>query len=319
MLYLLFGPQGMILEKQCKKIIKDNIEVLDDFHVMKFMADEVTIQDIVFEADQTSLTGERKAIVVYHPYFLSTAKTKEKIESLQDYQSLLSYLEAPNTMTDLIFVLEADKLNERSEIVRLLKVKAKVIEAKEITKDEWPRFIKQYFDKMNIMIDNDAVNELAIRVEGDAMRFVNEAKKLALYTNHITYDDIQTMVARPLEENAFLIYDCLLKKDKSKAISIYRDLLVEGFEPVTLIGMLANQFRLLSEVSYLNGLYSSNNEIARLLGVHEYRVKLSRDHLRRISYQKILKKLNELYTLDLIIKSGTVDRFFALEMFLIRF
>lgn len=319
MLYLLFGPQGMILEKQCKKIIKDNIEVLDDFHVMKFMADEVTIQDIVFEADQTSLTGERKAIVVYHPYFLSTAKTKEKIESLQDYQSLLSYLEAPNTMTDLIFVLEADKLNERSEIVRLLKVKAKVIEAKEITKDEWPRFIKQYFDKMNIMIDNDAVNELAIRVEGDAMRFVNEAKKLALYTNHITYDDIQTMVARPLEENAFLIYDCLLKKDKSKAISIYRDLLVEGFEPVTLIGMLANQFRLLSEVSYLNGLYSSNNEIARLLGVHEYRVKLSRDHLRRISYQKILKKLNELYTLDLIIKSGTVDCFFALEMFLIRF
>ena len=319
MLYLLFGPQGMILEKQCKKIIKDNIEVLDDFHVMKFMADEVTIQDIVFEADQTSLTGERKAIVVYHPYFLSTAKTKEKIESLQDYQSLLSYLEAPNTMTDLIFVLEADKLNERSEIVRLLKVKAKVIEAKEITKDEWPRFIKQYFDKMNVMIDNDAVNELAIRVEGDAMRFVNEAKKLALYTNHITYDDIQTMVARPLEENAFLIYDCLLKKDKSKAISIYRDLLVEGFEPVTLIGMLANQFRLLSEVSYLNGLYSSNNEIARVLGVHEYRVKLSRDHLRRISYQKILKKMDELYTLDLTIKSGTVDRFFALEMFLIRF
>lgn len=319
MLYLLFGPQGMILEKQCKKIIKDNIEVLDDFHVMKFMADEVTIQDIVFEADQTSLTGERKAIVVYHPYFLSTTKTKEKIESLQDYQSLLSYLEAPNTMTDLIFVLEADKLNERSEIVCLLKAKAKVIEAKEITKDEWPRFIKQYFDKMNIMIDNDAVNELAIRVEGDAMHFVNEAKKLALYTNHITYDDIQTMVARPLEENAFLIYDCLLKKDKSKAISIYRDLLVEGFEPVTLIGMLANQFRLLSEVSYLNGLYSSNNEIARVLGVHEYRVKLSRDHLRRISYQKILKKMDELYTLDLTIKSGTVDRFFGLEMFLIRF
>ena len=126
-LYLLFGPQGMILEKQCKKIIKDNLEVIDDFHVIKFMADEVTIQDIVFEADQTSLTGERKAIIVYHPYFLSTSKTKEKIESLQDYKVLMEYLESPNTFTDLIFVLEADKLNERSEIVKLLKVKAKVI------------------------------------------------------------------------------------------------------------------------------------------------------------------------------------------------
>ncbi|MBS6441619.1 MAG: DNA polymerase III subunit delta [Coprobacillus sp.] len=319
MLYLLFGPQGMILEKQCKKIIKDNLEVIDDFHVIKFMADEVTIQDIVFEADQTSLTGERKAIIVYHPYFLSTSKTKEKIESLQDYKVLMEYLESPNTFTDLIFVLEADKLNERSEIVKLLKVKAKVIEAKEITKEEWPRFIQQYFQKLNVSIDPDATSELALRVEGDAMRFVNEAKKLALYTDHITYDDIQTMIARPLEENAFLIYDCLLKKDKSKAISIYRDLLVEGSEPVQLVGMLANQFRLLSEVSYLSTQYSSNNEIARILGVHEYRVKLSRDHLRRITYKKILKKIDELYQLDLDIKSGVVDRFFAFEMFLIRF
>ena len=319
MLYLLFGPQGMILEKQCKKIIKDNLEVIDDFHVIKFMADEVTIQDIVFEADQTSLTGERKAIIVYHPYFLSTSKTKEKIESLQDYKVLMEYLESPNTFTDLIFVLEADKLNERSEIVKLLKVKAKVIEAKEITKEEWPRFIQQYFQKLNVSIDPDATSELALRVEGDAMRFVNEAKKLALYTDHITYDDIQTMVARPLEENAFLIYDCLLKKDKSKAISIYRDLLVEGSEPVQLVGMLANQFRLLSEVSYLSTQYSSNNEIARILGVHEYRVKLSRDHLRRITYKKILKKIDELYQLNLDIKSGVVDRFFAFEMFLIRF
>lgn len=319
MLYLLFGPQGMILEKQCKKIIKDNLEVIDDFHVIKFMADEVTIQDIVFEADQTSLTGERKAIIVYHPYFLSTSKTKEKIESLQDYKVLMEYLESPNTFTDLIFVLEADKLNERSEIVKLLKVKAKVIEAKEITKEEWSRFIQQYFQKLNVSIDPDATSELALRVEGDAMRFVNEAKKLALYTDHITYDDIQTMIARPLEENAFLIYDCLLKKDKSKAISIYRDLLVEGSEPVQLVGMLANQFRLLSEVSYLSTQYSSNNEIARILGVHEYRVKLSRDHLRRITYKKILKKIDELYQLDLDIKSGVVDRFFAFEMFLIRF
>lgn len=319
MLYLLFGPQGMILEKQCKKIIKDNLEVIDDFHVIKFMADEVTIQDIVFEADQTSLTGERKAIIVYHPYFLSTSKIKEKIESLQDYKVLMEYLESPNTFTDLIFVLEADKLNERSEIVKLLKVKAKVIEAKEITKEEWPRFIQQYFQKLNVSIDPDATSELALRVEGDAMRFVNEAKKLALYTDHITYDDIQTMIARPLEENAFLIYDCLLKKDKSKAISIYRDLLVEGSEPVQLVGMLANQFRLLSEVSYLSTQYSSNNEIARILGVHEYRVKLSRDHLRRITYKKILKKIDELYQLDLDIKSGVVDRFFAFEMFLIRF
>ncbi len=319
MLYILFGPQGLILENQCRKILKENLTEIDDFHCVKFSALETPIEDIVNEAELPSLTGERKAIVVYNSFFLMGEKPKDRLKVEHDFDILKAYLENPNQDTDLIFICEGDKLLEKSELVKILRTKAKIIEAKEITKEEWPIYIQKYFKRLQVLIDYDAVEELSLRVQGDALRFTNEAKKLALYSDHITLQDVEMMVARPLEDNAFSIFDCLLKNKKGQALKIYRDLAMENVEPVSLISLIAGQFRLLSEIDYLNGLFETNYDISKALGVHEYRVKLGREHLRRNNIQKILKALDQLYTLDYQIKSGQVDRFYALEMFILNF
>lgn len=319
MIYLLFGTQSLILDKQLKKILKENLTEIDDFHLQKFIATETPIQDIISEVELSSLLGDKKAIVVYKPYFLSQEKNKEKIESIQDYKVLESYLDNPSNYNDLVFVLESAKLNEKSPFVKKLLKVARVIEAKEITKDEWPLYIATYFKKANIIIDDEAIQELSLRVQGDALRFTNEAKKLMLYTEHITLEDIELMVSRPLEENAFAIFDNLIKKQNDKAIAIYRDLLVANEEPIRLISLISNQLRLLLEVEYLRNKIPSYRDIASELGIHEYRVKLALGHLKQISRKKIIKKLDELYNLDLNIKSGKVNNFFSFEMFLIKF
>ncbi len=319
MLYILFGPQGLILENQCRKILKENLCAIDDFHCAKFSAYETPITDIIMEAELPSLTGEKKAIVIYNSFFLTGDKAKEKLKVEHDFDALEKYIENPNPDTDMIFICEGEKLQEKSGLVKLLKSQAKVIEAKEITKEEWPIYIRRYFKNLQVTIDDDAVDELAIRVQGDALRFTNEAKKLALYSTHLTLEDIELMVARPLEENAFAIFDFLLKKKKSSALQIYRDLLKENEEPVRLISLIANQFRLLTQIDCLSMTYPSNYDIAKVLGVHEYRVKLGLDHLRRINVKKIFKALDELYYLDLNIKSGKIDRFYAFEMFILNF
>lgn len=319
MIYVLFGVQGLILENQCKKILKENLGVLDEFHYVKYSLYETSIDDILFDAELPSLTGENKAIVVYNSFFLASDKPKEKIKVDHNFDLLSKYLDTPNPSCDIIFIFETDKLLEKSVLVKKLKNIAKIIEAKEITKEEWPLYIKKYLARLNVTIDDDAAEQLAVRVQGDALRFTNEAKKLSLYRNHLTINDIELMVARPLEENAFAIFDFLLKKKKNEALKIYRDLLMENEEPVRLISLLANQFRLLSEIDYLTNQYSSNYDIAKVLGIHEYRVKLGKGHLKNISITKVLNTLDSLYRLDYEIKSGKVDRFFAFEMFLLKF
>ena len=57
------------------------------------------------------------------------------------------------------------------------------------------------------------------------------------------------MVTRPLEENAFLLFNYLLDGKNIEAVSLYRDLKSSNAKPETLIPMIANQFRLLNRVS----------------------------------------------------------------------
>ena len=55
MIYLLFGTQGLILEKQCKKILKENLESIDDFHLqkvycqMKFVYNDIYLFCLIFQ------------------------------------------------------------------------------------------------------------------------------------------------------------------------------------------------------------------------------------------------------------------------------
>ena len=137
--------------------------------------------------------------------------------------------------------------------------------------------------------------------------------------DHITYDDVVKMVTRPLEDNAFLLFNYLVQKKISEALGLYRDLQVAMVEPVTLIGMLANQFRLLNQISFLFNKGLESNAIATELHLNPIRVQIMLRSVRSITSKVICRTLNDLFNLDLQIKSGQVDRYYGFELFLINF
>lgn len=68
---------------------------------------------------------------------------------------------------------------------------------------------------------------------------------------------------------------------------------------------------------YMDG--NNESEIADIMKIHPYRVKLALENRRRISLDAIMQEIENLYQLDLAIKSSKVDRFYAFEMFLLNF
>ena len=181
--------------------------------------------------------------------------------------------------------------------------------------------MKHYFSEKwpETVIDSDAVAELARRTEGDYASLFNNGSKLALYTNHITFSDVTMMVTRPLEENAFMLFNYLVDERNMDAVSLFRDLKSNNVEPVTLIRMIANQFRLLNRVSYLARHSYGPDDIAKELSINPIRAKILRKNSFVISGKRILQTLEDLYQLDWQIKSGLVDRYYSFELFLINF
>ena len=323
MIYLISEKQNIRLKSQMKSIVKKSLGEIDAINFVKHDASYTLVQEIVDEANYLPLGYDHKAVVVDNPYFLLEEKGRNKIESEQNYQELIDYINHPDESCDLIFLVNTSdsEIDKKNEIYQAIESNGQIINLTEPKDNEWHQVVAHYFKEKwpGISIDSDAIQELARRTEGDYASLFNNGSKLALYTDHIRFDDVTLMVTKPLEENAFLLFNYLLDNRNIEAVSLYRDLKSSNVEPVTLISMVANQFRLLNRVSYLAKNHYENDAIAQELNINPIRAKILRKNSFVISQKTINKTLEDLYQLDLQIKSGLVDRFYSFELFLINF
>ena len=323
MIYLISGKQNIRLKSQMKSIVKKSLGEIDAINFVKHDASYTVVQEIVDEANYLPLGYDHKAVIVDNPYFLLKDKGRNKIESEQNYQELIDYINHPDESCDLIFLVNTSdsELDKKNEIYQAIESNGQVINLTEPKENEWQQVVAHYFKEKwpNTAIDNDAIQELARRTEGDYASLFNNGSKLALYTDHIRFDDVTLMVTRPLEENAFLLFNYLIDNRNIEAVALYRDLKSSNVEPVTLISMIANQFRLLDRVSYLTKKRYEVDAIATELAINPIRAKILRKNSFVISQSCINQTLEDLYQLDLQIKSGLVDRYYSFELFLINF
>lgn len=318
MVYILFGSQELMIKRRLKKII-DEFFKDEDKNVIELDASSTSIQMVVDEAEQMSLTSPKKVIVYKDASFLSSKKTI-KTSYKNDYEVFERYLDFSDDDTLIVLITIADSLLQTNKIFKKIKEKGKVFELKEPTLSDWDKYIKQYFLKRNIDISQDAVNEITNRCESNLNIFENEANKLVfLGKEKICIDDVKNIVTKPLENNSFNLLNELFLGHGDEAIKIYRDLKTNGVEVVTLISLITSSLIFMDQVSILLKLGNDVKEIAQELGVSTYRVMANIKSLKKIKEGKIKTTLSELYKLDYKIKHNKIDRFYGFEMFLIKF
>ncbi len=312
--YILYGELYPMIRKHLNKLLKERLGEVDDFNVTKIDLEESSLDEVAYEASSLPLGYEKKAVVVDGCLFLTKDVEKD------DEDKVLEILKNSQDDIDLFFILRSEKIDNKGKIFNYVKENGQVFEFLNISKEDWPIYIRKYFKNKNVEITSEAIAELSNRVDGDLTRFMNEADKLCLYKNSITLADVTLMVSKPLEDDAFQMSNALFRGENGVAISIYRDLKLLGQKFVdALIPMLASQFRFISEVCFLDARGLEKEDIASELGVSPIRVKIALKNSINIPRKQIANALDKLYNLDLQIKSGQIDRSYGLELFLINF
>ncbi len=324
MIYLIYSNQSSELKKVIKQIAKQALPERDEMNFVRYDGNNTLVQEIVDDANYVPLGYDKKVVAVDNCYFLIKPKPRNKIESDQDYKALFSYLRNPNPDCELILTVPTAEIDKGGELFKLIEEVGKITEIKDPDTKEWNKYVKatvEDYIKKNPgnRIDQDALIELTDRTQGDIPLLRNSVIKLFLYTNHVRYEDVLLMVTRPLEDNTFQLFNYLLNGENEKAVGLFRDLQVNNVEPVTIIGMLSNQFRLLNEVVFLSKKGMSNDDIASELNIKPIRVQILKRQTYTMKEKAIYRTLDDLFNLDLQIKSGLVDRFYAFELFLINF
>ena len=310
MVYLLYGTVDYLINKTIDKIINDN--KIDEFNVNKYDLTNSLLIDIINDASSMSLFSDKKIIIVNNAYIF-TGTNKKYTE--QNTEELENYLNNINDNTILIFTTNNEKLDERKKITKLVKKNGIV---KDFNSIDNISLVKNLFEDYSI--SNDNVKYLISRVGEDSSILASEIEKIKIYKNDdktITHDDITNLTTKSLEVNNFKLIDAIINKNKAEAFSLYQDRIKLNEEPIAIIISLANQIRIMYQVKqlYLDG-YTENN-IANILKIHPYRVKLASQNAKKYDSDILLNYLKQLADLVINIKTGKVDKTLGLELFII--
>lgn len=307
-LYLIYGSDYSLIKREIDKIASG----IDD--VVSFDLGIQKVDELLDEASCISLFGNKKVLIGENALFLSTSSSSIN----HDLDYLGRYLEDENHDNIVIFTLNENKLDERKKIVKLLKKKATVIHKDVINQKDLPKFVVTEFKNEGYEIDYRTASYFVNYVGQNVDILISEIEKMIIYKDNdkkVTTQDINDISCKGFKDNVFDLTDGIMKKDFNKIYECYKDLMVMGEEPIKIISLLGNQFLLTYQVKLLSDNGKSSKEIADLLKVHPYRVKLALETDYTVyDLKEVLKKL---HNLDFNIKSGSLDKFIGLESFLL--
>lgn len=313
MIYLVYGDQELLVNKMLNKIAKDTLSSIDEFNYVILDASKVNNKEVDDELNSLPFASENKVVSLTNCHFL----TNSNAECLCDASLIELYLDNETQGITFILSVVSNKLDEKRNIVKKLKSKVKVVEVNSLSKKELPAVVRQMFAQRKAEISDSALEELLSRLDNDMYQISNEVDKLTTYTNKLHLDDIKALTPRKLEDNIFDMIDAMFKKNINKAFSIYNDLKNLGNEAVGLISIIASQVRFLYQVLVLSNKGYSESNIANELSVHPYRVKMGLEKVRGYADYELEDFLSKLSNLDIQIKTGDIDRFVGLELFIL--
>lgn len=316
-IYAIVTPHDSLAKNKIKSLLKTCH--IEKEAITQYDMEEVAIQEALFDVASAGFLVERKAVIIRNPYFLTGALTKGPEH---DIDKLTAYLNDPSPENILIFHCPYEKLDERKKVVKLLKKKSDYLKIDAPNEFNLIDYTRRELTKHQITAQDQTIRTLVGLTKNNIDKLISELTKITSFfidshDRELTLDLVSDLVSATLEDNIFLLTEALATKNIQNAYRIFTDLMTKKEEPIKLIVMIANQFRLFKQIQTLQSQGVYEKEIATELAVHPYRVKIATGQARRFTPTELDNILKQLAEADLQIKTGQIDGQMALELFIL--
>ncbi len=316
---LIYGNETYLLQKALHKHIKSLVNVQDTMNTVFYDAssNNFSIMQVIEEARTLPFFSDHKVLVIQNCVFLTRGVNLKDNEIME----LMLHLSRPIETCSLIFMHDNDNLDTQKKITKKMMELCKVEHVKKLETNEFRQFLVALLKEKNIKINPEAFDEFLKRMDNNMSVSYHETEKLALYGSNILLDDVEALISRPLDNEAFHLVNALMDKNLKQALHIYNDMMILNMEPLSFSGLIASQLRLLYQVASLDheGYHRQDmiNKLSPANNVNVYRLNKMLDLARKTSPERILGILNYLSNYDYRSKVGLVDKRFGFELFLI--
>lgn len=183
---------------------------------------------------------------------------------------------------------------------------AEVVDCAHLSEPELAEFIEQSLKGTGVLIIGSAKMKLISFCNGDLTRIVSELEKLKTFvmSGEITDDVVESLVYKDTDFQVFEITQAISKGDKNLAIEILTELMTREKSVFPLLAPIYNNYKRALFVSINRDL--TDSELAKLLQVKEFAVKMLRGQTKVFSARDLKKIVDALAELDKNIKQGKI-------------
>ncbi len=241
--YLVTGEEPLQLQECCDLIRRHAREQgCTDREVVDAGGAHFDWQEILYSASSMSLFADRKLVEVRLPSGKPGADGSK---------ALCEYLDIASSDDVLLMVAgKIDKQSTNSKWFKALDSAGAVIQVWPVDARSLPGWLRQRVTAAGMSIDEDALQLLCDRVEGNLLAAVQEVEKLKLLVNdaRITARGVLESVSDNARYSVFELADKALKGDAAGSLRILHGLRDEGTEPTVVLWSLTREIHTLYEV-----------------------------------------------------------------------
>jgi DNA polymerase-3 subunit delta len=318
--YVLYGKDRFRLQ-QFIETAADKLFTKDerDLGIVKFDTAETLLDETVLEAESLPFFVERKLIVVRDAVvFAAGGKEGGKLD--HQPEKLLRYIDNPLESSVMMFVVHAEKLDERRKLVKTLKERGSLIPFPELDSAQLKQWMIKRAAGQQRKLSEGAAELLLARVGNGMQQLSQEVDKLCLHVGEggsIDAEQAALLTASTVEEDVFALVDAIAELRLDRALRLYRELLVRREEPIKIAALIARQLRIMLQIKELEQHQYSPQQMAGQLGLHPYAVKLAAEKSRKFSAARLGGLLDSIAELDYRMKTGVIDKTLGLELYLL--
>lgn len=283
-------------------------------NVTTFDLTQSTLEDVLIEAGYVSMFEEEKFIVIKNANFFGTDKIKDS-----DTDILLNYFEHPSDNTNLIFICST-KLDLRKKITKIVKDRFNLINIPNLKYYEIENRAMEAFKKNGFKVEADTVKYLVQNSLNNFDLTMNEVEKIMLFYNesdYVKYEDVVNIAAKSINTNNFLFVDAVVEGDLEKSFELLNDLKIMKVEPTIVLSLLARDFRIMLQIKTLQKEEKREYEILSELGLQDWQLNKYLTKIFPFKIKELESILIKIADMDLNIKTGKVDKYTALELFIL--
>ena len=312
MIYFYFGDEEFNISNEIREL-KSKLD--KNFLEMSYKEfDNPNFPDLISAvSSQPMMFGKMLIVIDCINYFKSKKKDSDGEGGFDDAQikQIEAALDSANENIDIVFRAycapdskKKTSVDKRKKIFKLLS-KYNSHEFNQIPAyktAELEGWIKNQAKKHNLKINPDAVSLLLLQVGSNLRMLDSELEKLKVFANDKpgTKDMVKEICIS--NEDLFAFIDSVIAGSKLKALEQYNKLISTRY-PLSILAVLHSSLKEKIFIKANGGKYSQD-EIAKMTGMHPYRVKLELQKLKQVPLKNLVQLKENLTEAEYKIKTG---------------